>query len=161
MIRLIAAIDQKRGIAKAGRQPWHIPADEQYFKDQTRKFGARLLMGRKTFNVMKHPLPDRTNYVLSHNRQSESGIVGVTDLDAFLQDLTEDIWVIGGAAVYQQTIARADLLYLTRIESDFGCDQFFPDYAEQFELVDQSPPQHEDGLVYTYAIYRRRRAISN
>ena len=154
MIRLIAAIDQKRGIAKAGRQPWHIPADEQYFKDQTLKFGARLLMGRKTFDVMKHALPDRTNYVLSHNRQAESGIVGVTDLDVFLQDLTEDIWVIGGAAVYHQTIARADFLYLTHIESDFGCDQFFPDYAEQFELVDQSPPQHEDGLVHIYAIYR-------
>lgn len=161
MIRLIAAIDQKRGVAKAGRQPWHIPADEQYFKDQTCKFGARLLMGRKTFDVMKHPLPNRTNYVLSHDHRAESGIVGITDLDAFLQDLTEDIWVIGGAAVYEQTIGRADFLYLTQIESDFGCDQFFPNYAEQFELVDQSPPQYENGLAYTYAIYRRRRALSN
>ena len=161
MIRLIAAIDQKRGIAKAGRQPWHIPADEQYFKDQTRKFGGRLLMGRKTFDVIKHPLAARTNYVLSHSHQAESGTVAVTDLDDFLQDLNEDIWVIGGAAVYQQTIARADFLYLTQIESDFGCNQFFPDYAAQFELVDQSPPQYEDDLAYTYAIYRRRRATSN
>lgn len=157
MIRLIAAIDEKRGIAKDGYQPWHIPADEQYFKDQTCKFGARILMGRKTFEVMKHPLPARTNFVLSHNHQGESGIVSLTDLGAFLRSLADDIWIIGGAAVYEQTIAQADFLYLTLIESNFGCDQFFPDYEDEFELVDQSPTQYEAGLSYKYAIYRRRK----
>lgn len=159
MIRLIAAIDQKRGLAKDGYQPWHIPADEQYFKDQTRTFGANVLMGRKTFEVMKHPLPARINYVLSHTHLEDAGIVSVTDLGAFLNNVTEDIWVIGGAAIYEQTIAQADFLYMTHIESDFGCDQFFPDYKQEFELVDQSPPQHEAGLPYRYAIYCRLTAI--
>lgn len=157
MIRLIAAIDQRRGIAKNGRQPWSLPNDERYFKDQTAKFGARLLMGRKTFDVIGHPLPDRTNYVLSHDKIEYSGVSGVTDVSMLLNQTSEDLWVIGGAAVYEQTIARADLLYLTLIEADFGCDQFFPEYEAQFELVDQSPPQHEAGLTYRYAIYRRHR----
>lgn len=157
MIRLIAAIDQQRGIAKNGRQPWSIPNDERYFRDQTVKFGARILMGRKTFDVISHPLANRTNYVLSHTHIEYPGVSGVIDLATFLQEASEDIWVIGGAAIYEQTIALADFLYLTLIEADFGCDQFFPTYGEQFELADQSPPQHEAGLTYRYTIYRRRR----
>jgi dihydrofolate reductase len=156
MIRLIAAIDQKRGIAKNGRQPWRLPGDERYFKDQTARFGAKVLMGHTTFDVIRRPLPDRTNYVLSHDRLGSTGIVRVTDLDEFLQSSAEDIWVIGGAAVYEQTIRLADELYLTLIASDFGCDQFFPDYEQKFELVSQSPLQHEAGASYSYAIYRRR-----
>lgn len=156
MVRLIAAIDQKRGIAKAGRQPWHIVADEQYFRQQTTKFGARVLMGRKTQVVIGRPLPLRTNYVLTHTRRNEPGIIEVVAVDALLRNGAEDIWVIGGAEVYNATIARADELYLTLIEFDFGCDQFFPLYSAQFELVSQGPTQTAAGLNYAHAIYRRR-----
>ncbi len=156
MIRLIAAIDQARGIAKAGQQPWHIPADEQYFREQTTKFGARVLMGRKTYEVIGRVLPLRTNYVLTHSRRAGPGIIAVSDVDAFLHTESEDIWVIGGAEVYRQTIALADELYLTLVQSDFACDQFFPPYESQFELISKGPVQKEDGLGFVYAIYRRQ-----
>lgn len=156
MIRLIAAIDQARGIAKAGRQPWHIPADEQYFREQTTKFGARVLMGRKTYEVIGRVLPLRTNYVLTHSRRIGPEIITVTDVDAFLQTESEDIWVIGGAEVYRQTIALADELYLTLVLSDFACDRFFPTYESQFELISKGLVQKEGGLSYVHVIYRRQ-----
>ncbi|MEO8105586.1 MAG: dihydrofolate reductase [Candidatus Saccharibacteria bacterium] len=157
MIRLIAAIDQKRGIAKAGRQPWHIAPDEEYFRQQTTTRGARLLMGRKTLTVMGRPLPGRTNYVLTHTPRHMAGIIEVVELATLLTKDAPDLWVIGGAEVFNQTISRADELYLTLIESDFGCDQFFPPYAAQFELFRQSSVHNAGGVSYSFAVYRRRR----
>jgi dihydrofolate reductase len=152
MIRLIAAIDQKRGIAKAGLQPWKIPHDERYFLEKTSQFGGNVLMGKKTFEVIGHPLKNRQNFVVA--REGEySGVEMVRDLADFIKNFKEDIWIIGGASIFGQTIHKADELYLTHIDADFGCDQFFPEY-KQFKAIEKSEIQEENGFRFTYALYK-------
>ncbi|MDB5171099.1 MAG: dihydrofolate reductase, dihydrofolate reductase [Candidatus Saccharibacteria bacterium] len=156
MIRLIVAADQKRGIAKKGIQPWYIPEDEAYFGRQTKLHGAQVLVGSTTFKTFSEPLAERTNYVLTRNTEPVEGAVVVNNLDAFLEDHNnQDLWVIGGAAVFEQVMqsGKADELYVTHIEADFGCDQFFPAYEDAFVLREQSETRQQNGFRFSYAIY--------
>jgi dihydrofolate reductase len=159
MIRFIAAVDRKNGVAKQGFQPWFIPDDERYFTDQTKKYGGHVLYGRLTFqlSLLEKPLTDRHNYLLTHDKTPHEGVQLVADIDKFLKDFNEtDLWIIGGANVFAQTIGVADELYLTHIQADFGCNQFFPDYKDQFSLSEQSELREENGFIYTYAVYTRK-----
>lgn len=157
MIRLIAAIDRKHGIAKQGFQPWSIPDDEAYFTNMTKQNGGIILVGSTTFKMFQGPLRERRNFVLTSDKTPIEGAELVHNLEHFLKDMREqDIWVIGGANVYSQIMQmkRADELYLTRIEADFGCNQFFPEYGEEFELVSKSDLHEQNGFIYSYEVYR-------
>lgn len=157
MIRIIAAVDRKLGIAKHGFQPWNIPTDEQYFREQTSQYSAAVLMGSKTFEVIGHPLKDRKNYVLSREAVAASGAEVVHDLDDFLKNYKPDIWIIGGASVFAQALPYADELYITHIEADFGCDQFFPDFSQGFMHFNDEPPREENGFIFRYSVYTSTR----
>jgi dihydrofolate reductase len=158
MIRLIAAIDRKRGIAKDGTMPWRIPEDEKYFTTQTKTHGGNVLTGGKTFRDTYHgkPLVDRQNYILTHKNTSIPGAILVHDLAKFLEQFKgKDLWVAGGAEVFEEVIAagKADELYLTHIDADLGCDRFFPEYKGKFKLVEQSEVREQNGFKFTYAKY--------
>src|SRR5580704_17376809 len=154
MIRLIVAHDVKRGIGKHGFQPWYLPEDEQYFNQQTISHGAKVLVGRRTLlDVIGHPLKDRQNFVLTRdNHEPQAGITYINELPAFMDGLQDDIWVIGGASIYEQTMDRSDELYVTKIEADFGCDQFFPAYENDFTLSEQSDLHTQNGFVFSYYV---------
>ena len=158
MIRLIAAIDRQNGIAKQGFQPWYIPDDEAYFTKQTQSFGGTVLVGSTTFKTFKGPLTGRQNYVLTKEKEPIPGVTLVHDLDKFLKDFRndKDLWVIGGANVFAQVIesGQADELYLTHIQADFGCNQFFPAY-DGFELAEQSDLHEQNGFIYNFARYAK------
>lgn len=155
MIRLIAAIDLKRGIAKGGVQPWKIPTDEQYFNQKTTEGSGVVLMGQKTFDVIGHALPGRRNYILSRQPRSGDGVVYIQDLDEFFNQQKDDVWVIGGASLFEQTVVVADELYLTQIEADFGCDKFFPEFEHAFELKETSDLHTENGFIFRYKVYKK------
>jgi len=155
MIRLIAAIDRKRGISKHDHQPWNIPLDEAYFTNQTSLFGSNILMGNTTFNVIGHPLKNKHNYVLSHNQSPMDGAEIVNDLNQFLANFKHDLWVIGGAQLFELTIAHANQLYITKIDADFNCDLFFPNYEKNFKPVETSIPKHENGYTFTFNIFEK------
>ncbi len=156
MIRLIAAIDTKRGIAKGRLQPWYIPNDEKYFLEQTSKWGGEVLMGSKTYEVIGHPLANRKNYVVSRDAVTVNGAEIVSDLDGFLKSFERDLWVIGGASVFEQALPYADELYLTEIQADFGCDQFFPDFTASFMPFGEDSLQEQNGFIYKFAVYTKR-----
>lgn len=159
MIRLIAAIDSQHGIAKEGYQPWSIPEDEKFFTDQTKTHGGNVLIGSATYEKFKAPLKDRKNFVLTRTEQDMTGVVRVHDLAEFLEAIgDEDLWVAGGESVYQQVIDldKADELYITHIDADFGCDQFFPEFEDKFKLVERSEHKEQNGFKYYYAKYVRR-----
>lgn len=159
MIRLIAAIDRNRGIAKRGAIPWHIPDDERFFTEQTKLYGGYNLIGLVTFQTFKQPLVDRHNYVLTNDETPIEGVELVHDLPAFLDRFTDqDLWIVGGASVFQQVmdLGRADELLLTKIDAEFGCDRFFPEYEAAHELAEQSDLHEENGFIYTYTRYIRR-----
>ncbi len=156
MIRVIAAIDRKKGLGKQDFQPWYIPDDEAYFTEQTEAHGGIVLVGSTTFKTFKGPLASRKNYVLTRDTEPVEGVTLVHDLDQFLRDFQDkDLWVIGGANVFAQVIesGKADELYLTHINADFGCNQFFPPYDKEFNLVAQSDLHEQNGFIFTFARY--------
>jgi dihydrofolate reductase len=162
MIRLIAAIDRKRGLAKHGYEPWHIPKDGAYFNNQTKKYGGHVLVGGATFrNDLKgKSLPERTTYVFTHETEIPGSIILVHDISQWLKTMqTRDVWVAGGAHVFESFFAldAADELYLTHIDADFGCDQFFPDYKMGFSLVEQSEVHEQNGFRFYFAHYEVRK----
>ncbi|HEX5743833.1 MAG TPA: dihydrofolate reductase [Candidatus Saccharimonadales bacterium] len=162
MILLIAAIDSRRGLAKDGKLPWKIPEDERYFTQQTKTRGGHVLTGATTFRATYHgkPLVRRHNYILTHKKDPIPGATVVQDLPGLLDKfagLGRDLWVAGGADVFKQIIdmGKADELYLTHIEGDFGCDQFFPEYGHTFRLAEESDVREQNGHRFTYARYVR------
>lgn len=157
MIRLIAAVDEKLGIAKNGLMPWNIPDDEKYFTDQTQRFGGRVLTAGKTFRdaYNSKPLKNRINYIYTRNHKPIENVVTVNDLGRFLASKTKhDLWIAGGGELFHQVIQKnlPTELYLTHIKGDFACDTFFPKYTG-FKLVNKSNTHHQNGFEFYYAIY--------
>lgn len=130
-ISIITAMDENRLIGKANGLPWHLPADLQFFKKVT--LGKPIVMGRKTFESIGRPLPGRQNIVVSRNPDYiAEGCDVVASLDAAIEAAgdAEELMIIGGANLYQQTLAEADTLYLTKVHGAFDGDAWFPEIDE-------------------------------
>jgi len=159
MIRLIAAVDQKLGIGKKGGIPWSIPEDEKFFTDMTKSHGGNVLTGGVTFRETYHgPLKDRQNFILTHDATPIEGVTLVHDLAAFLDEYkNKDLWVAGGAGVFEEVIklGKADELYLTHIDADFGCDRFFPEFKDKFKQIELGEVREQNGFSYRYAKYAK------
>jgi len=156
MIKLIAALDTKRGIANEAGIPWQgkLPSDVKHFRDLTR--GAVIVMGYKTYQEFVEPLPQSQNHVVTHSDEPlRPGFSPIKDIADFLHK-NADCWIIGGAGLFAQTIVYADELYLTRVEGDYGCTKFFPDFEKDFELINQSELQQENGISFYYQTFRHR-----
>lgn len=155
MIRLIAAIDAARGIATDKGIPWTLPGDSAYFENQTTT--GLIVMGRATYSEFSAPLHGRDNYVLTREQSRlRSGFQPITNLaDLMTRHPHEQVWVIGGAFVFAETIDGADELYITQVLEDFQCTKFFPDYRDGFTRFEQSEDQEENGTRYRFEKWRR------
>jgi dihydrofolate reductase len=161
VIRHIVALDSQRGMAKDGAMPpWKLRGDETYFTEKTQTYGGNVLMGKKTFieALKNNPLKNRTNYVVTHDVSPIADTIIVNDLQRFLNDwpIDKDLWIIGGAEIFAQTMDFADELYVTEIDGDFGCDRSYPDYKQDFELLKASEVQTEHNVSYRFCIYKPR-----
>lgn len=155
MIKFIAAIDDKLGLANDFGIPWDLPADKQYYRDHT--LNNVILMGYRTYAEFAKPMSDRRNLVLTSPEDPvREGFEAIYDLDEFLLNLDEDLWIIGGAGVFAQTIGKADELYLTRVKGDFHCTKFFPKFEDKFELVSQEPGQQQNAITFHFEVWRRK-----
>ena len=126
IVSLIAAIDAAGGLGLDGQLLCHLPADLEHFKALT--VGKPVVMGRKTFQSIGRALPYRSNIVLSHSPHAIDGVEVVSSLEQALEFAhhAPEIMIIGGAGVYQQALAFAQRLYITRIMHTFAADVFFP-----------------------------------
>ena len=128
-ITLVAAIASNNVIGKKNSLPWNIPEDLKRFKQMTS--GHTILMGRKTFDSIGRPLPNRQNIVMTKDENFErEGIKVINDFDEALElikESNEDIFVIGGSKIYELFEPVANSLAITRILKDFEGDAFFPD----------------------------------
>ena len=125
-LSLIVAMSENGVIGRDGRLPWKLPADMARFKALT--MGHPIIMGRKTYESIGRPLPGRRNIVLSSQPgYAPAGVEVVPSLEAALERVRaeDEVFVIGGAAVYRETLPRADRLYLTLVEGDIEGDTFF------------------------------------
>jgi dihydrofolate reductase len=161
--RLIAAIDRNRGIADDSGIPWQgrIPSDSHYFVDQTST--GTIVMGYRTYAELSAPLGQSPNLVAVRAGSSpplRAGFVPVVDLEPVLghgpgTDAQGVVWIIGGAGLFAQSMPFADELYLTRLEADFTCTKFFPEFESDFHLLDSQPPLSENGIEFQFQIWRR------
>ncbi len=137
--------------------PWQgkIPSDVAQFREKTS--GSTVLMGYGTYVEFKEPLPNRRNVVANIEKVDvRPGFELILDARKFLQDFTEDIWVIGGPGLFAQTLDLVEELYLTQLQADFHCNKFFPQFKDKFELIQESEPVTENGITYTFQHWRRK-----
>lgn len=157
MIRFIAAIDSKRGLANDHGIPWQgqLPTDVKHFRDST--LHGNVMMGYGWYQEQKLPLPDRRNLVAFPDQEEmRPGFEQIKDARSFLQNTTDDIWVGGGALLFTDTLDLADELHLTLINKDFSCTKFFPEYEQSFELVSKSEPREENGISFVFTVWKRK-----
>ena len=133
IVSLIAAVSKNRVIGKNNDLPWKLPDDMKYFMDTTRQHAV--IMGRKNFDSLPakfKPLKDRLNIVITRHKEvlKDYDVRAVSSInEAFEQaPRSEEVFVIGGAEIFSQTLDRADRLYLTEIDAIVDGDVFFPEY---------------------------------
>ena len=134
IISLIAAFSENRVIGINNSIPWRIPEDMKWFKKLT--LGHTVVMGRKTFESMKNPLPDRKNFVLSGQKNYKAdGARVYRSIDEVIKKSADEgekeIFIIGGGQIYKKTLPLADRIYITLIHKELEGDTFFPSIPEK------------------------------
>ncbi len=129
IISLIVAMDEKRGIGKKNQLPWHLPSDLYRFKTLT--MGHHLVMGRKTFETLRKPLPGRVMVIVTHQQNfSSEGCLVVHSLEEAIElaehSQESEVFIIGGGEIFMQAIAMADKIYLTTVHTDAHAEVKFP-----------------------------------
>lgn len=128
MIALVVARASSGVIGSRNDLPWYLPADLRRFKELTT--GHTVVMGRKTYESivrrLGHPLPDRRNVVMTRSEAVYyEGVETIHSVDQ-IRELEQPVFVIGGAEIYQQTLALADRLYVTEVKAEIAGDTYFP-----------------------------------
>ena len=154
IISLIAAIDEQRGLGKNNELLFKIPEDQRRFREITR--GHAIIMGRKTFESIGRPLPDRTNIVITRDEHFKSeGITVVHSINEAIHKAREkeieqdEVFIIGGGEIYAQAMSRADRLYLTIVKGTYDADTFFPDYSA-FTHTEFEEERKKEGFEYKF-----------
>mgnify|MGYP000611756060 CR=1 FL=1 len=156
---LIAAFAQNRVVGIENRLPWHLPEDLKYFKRTTS--GKAIIMGRKTYDSIGRPLPNRTNIVVTRNPEfTAPGIKVVTSLEAAIELAKEvnhingvdEVMVIGGASIYESALPIADRLYLTHVHAEVAGDAYFPEVNfKQWAEVSREDYKASEKNPYDYS----------
>ena len=163
IISLIVAMDEKRGIGKAGKLPWRLSSDLKNFRELT--MGHHMIVGRKTFDSIGKPLPGRQMIVVSRDRgfKPEGCLVAGSVQDA-LNIANErgetELFVIGGAEIYSQTLQAADRLYLTQVHAEVDADTFFPELNfEEWSPADSSfqLADEKNEYAFTFTVLIRKK----
>lgn len=156
-LTIIVATDQERGIGINNTLPWRLPEDLAFFKRTTS--GHPVIMGRKTFESIGRPLPNRRNIVITRNPGwRHEGVEAVNSLDAALELLGgTPAFVIGGAQIYQEALPCTDRLIVTEIGKSFDCDAFFPaiDPQQWKEVAREQYHSQQNGFDYAFVTYQK------
>lgn len=159
-ISAVAAIGQNRELGKDNDLIWRIPADLKRLRALTTSHP--IIMGRKTYESIGCPLPNRTNIVISRNPDFvASGCTVVPSLEAALDSARsieqEEIFIFGGAAIYELALPQTDTLYLTIVTAaEPAADTFFPEYTADFVETERTEGTTDDGLTYAWVTLQRK-----
>lgn len=158
-LSLIAAMDRNRLIGVDGQLPWRLPEDLKHFKALT--LGKTVLMGRKTWESLGRPLPQRDNWVLTRDAQfAAAGCRVFRNLDdALAAEAPGGLMVIGGAELYRQTLPQAQRLYLTLVQASLQGDAWFPEYAALgWREIERRDAVADERHAYPYSFVTLERA---
>ena len=162
IISLIVAAATNNAIGKNGGMPWHLPEDMKYFKNIT--WAMPVIMGRRTFESLKKPLPGRKNIVIT--RQTDwhaEGTVAVKNMDdaLFVANQTDarEVFIIGGGEIYRLALNKAKRIYLTRVEAEPEADTFFPELdTKSWQLVSSKdqPADEKNMYPFSFQVWERK-----
>lgn len=159
-LSIILAMGSNRAIGEKNTLPWSMPADLKRFRDITS--GHPVIMGRKTYESIGHPLPKRLNIVVTRDQSLViPGCTVVHSLDEALMTTgdAEEVFVIGGAQLFTEALPRADRMYLTFIHAEFPGDVFFPEYdSAQWSEVSRKDHASDDANPHSYSFVTLERA---
>lgn len=153
MIALVVAYDRNRAIGKDGRMPWDIPGELKRYRELTT--GNAVIMGRRTYESVGRPLPDRLNIVITTTISEIPGCVVARSLEEAISLAGDmDIYISGGANVYRDALDMVDVMYITEIDAEYEADTFFPEFDESLFTKTIGETFHEEE-TYTYLTYTR------
>ena len=159
MISIIVAFDENRLIGADNKLPWHFKEDLQYFKEVTTDHD--IFMGRRTFESIlsyrNKPLPNRHHYVATSTAEYEiDGVTTVSDIESFITGYpaNKELFIIGGAKIYEQLLPFANRLYITHVKHPYEGDTWFPDIDfDEWKILSK---RETDQLCF--AVYERKKA---
>lgn len=158
-ISIIAAIAENGIIGNVGKLPWHIPNDLKHFKKITE--GHPVIMGRKTYESLGKPLPNRTNFILTNNKDFKvpnecfTCCSLSTVINTSIKYGKDEVFIIGGVALYREAIQFADNLYITHINKSFHGDTVFPIYpVNKWEEVSREDIIDDPTVDFTYSFVK-------
>ncbi|TDD76317.1 dihydrofolate reductase [Flavobacterium caseinilyticum] len=160
MIIIIAAAAENNELGKDNKIVWHLPNDYKRFKSLTS--GHHIIMGRKTFESLKKPLPDRTHIIVTRQKDYQAqGCIIVDSVEKALNACPEDqdSFIIGGGEIYTIGLPYADKIELTRVHSGFEADAFFPEISDTQWKIEASEFNEKDEkheYDYTYLTFIRK-----
>lgn len=163
MISFIVAVAENGVIGKGGGLPWYLPSEMALFKEKT--IGHPIIMGRRTYESIGRALPGRTNIVISRSLSYKAPGCVVTDsIEKALQEAknakgAQEIFVIGGAAIYELAMPYADRIYLTRVKARIKGDKYFRfDESKWRQTSSQKHPKDEKNRYgYEFTTLERKK----
>lgn len=166
-ISLIVAASTNNAIGKDNQLLWHLPVDLKFFKNTT--WAMPVIMGRKTFaSVNNKPLLGRQNIIIS--RSAEASVVGevwwATSLEQALEQAStlhcKEVFITGGSQIYEQSMAMANRIYMTRVHAHFDADTFFPEIkTEQWDLIKSNDFPADEKHAYSFSIQVWERKVKS
>lgn len=160
MLTLIAAVAENYALGKDNKLVWHLPDDFKRFKRLTS--GHHIIMGRKTFESLPGPLPNRTHLVISRQKDyNPEGCMVVNSLEKALELTREDDqpYIIGGGEIYRLALPYAQKIELTRVHQTFKADTFFPKFnLHEWAITDEMyhKPDDKHQYAFTYVTFERK-----
>ena len=158
-ISLIAAFAEERVIGKDGKIPWTLKEDLKHFRNKTEGFSV--VMGRKTYESIGVPLPNRLNIVMTRNPKKLEGFKEVTNKEKALEiasSYSNEVFIIGGEKIYEEFLPLATKMYLTKIDIKTKGDAFFPKWNvnDWEELSRQDKQDRNQNIKYCFLEYKRK-----
>lgn len=156
-LSIIVAVANNNVIGINNTLPWHLPEDLKHFKALT--MGHHIIMGRKTYESLGRLLSGRTTVIVTRNQHYQvEGAIVVNSLEAALSasEKDDEVFLIGGAELYQIGFELADKLYVTEVHETFEGDAFLPSFnLESWQEASRERYESANGVAFSYVIYER------
>ena len=158
-INIVVAIGSNNAIGKNNKLLWHLPKDLKHFKELTT--GHTVIMGRKTYDSVGKPLPNRRNIVITRQQIDIPGCEVVNSLDQAigLCKSEEEVFIVGGAEIYKQAMQVTNSIYLTIVHQSFDGDTYFPEIkADEWKETEREDYQPDEKHQFAYSFITLERA---
>lgn len=159
IVSIVVAIADNHAIGKDNKLLWHLPKDLKHFKEITT--GGTVIMGRKTYDSVGRPLPNRRNIIVTRQSITIEGCEVVNSVEAALALCANDaeVFIVGGAEIYRQAMHLTDRIYLTIVHDNFEADTYFPEIEENiWKETERQDHEADEKNAFAYSFITLERA---